>query len=120
LDAKELKPGDRWRDVLEMALQAHDKVLLILSRDSVSSSWVRSEVKNALRLERERDETVLFPVRLDDTIFSISGADEVDRLKDRQIGDFRHWQDKRLYQRAFSQLVRALAISASVESGRRS
>ena len=62
-----------------------------------------------------------FAVRLfEHLLFHVSGTDEIDRLKERQIGDFRQWQDKRLYQRAFSQLVRALTISASVESARQS
>jgi hypothetical protein len=118
LDAKELKTGAPWREHIDKALQAHDKVLLILSKASMQSSWVRLEVKNALRLERERQKTVLFPVRLDDAIFEVSGVEEIDLLKEKQIVDFRDWQDKRLYQRAFSYLVRDLAISASVESER--
>jgi hypothetical protein len=119
LDAKQIKFGERWREVIDKAVQAHDKVLLILSKDSVSSRWVQVEVSKALQLEQGRGNTVLFPLRLDDAIFDVPGTDEIMRLKERQIGDFSHWQDKRLYQRAFSQLMRALAISASVESGRR-
>ena len=119
LDVKQIELGDPWKEVIDKAVQAHDKVLLVLSRDSVSSPWVKLELGKALQLERERRKTVLFPIRLDDTIFIIPGTEEIDRLKERQIGDFSHWQDKRLYQRAFAQLVRTLTISASVESGRR-
>jgi hypothetical protein len=120
LDNKQIKIGDSWERVIDKAVQAHDKVLLILSRASVSSSWVRLEVRKALQLETERRKTVLFPIRLDDAIFRVPETEEIDRLKERQIGDFTNWLDKSFYQRAFSKLVRALAISASVESGRRS
>jgi TIR domain/CAP12/Pycsar effector protein, TIR domain len=120
LDAKEIKIGDRWIDQIDKAIQASDKVLLVLSQASVQSHWVRQEVTTALQLEDARQETVLFPIRLDDSVFELPDIPEIDRLKKKQIGDFRKWQDKGHYQRAFSQLVRDLAISASVESRRRS
>lgn len=118
LDAKEMKIGDRLSDQIGKAIQAHDKVLLVLSQDSIQSSWVKQEVRNALRLERDRQETVLFPIRLDNAVLSITGIKEIDLLKEKYIGDFDQWQDERSYQRAFSRLVRDLAISASVESWR--
>jgi hypothetical protein len=120
LDAKDLKIRDRWPEIIAKAIQVQDKVLLVLSRASIQSAWVQEEVKNALRLERSRGKTVLFPIRLDDAIFEIQGNPEIDSLKERQIGDFRDWGDKTRYRRAFSQLVRDLAISASVESVERS
>jgi TIR domain/Predicted nucleotide-binding protein containing TIR-like domain len=120
LDAKELKVGDPWREQIDRAIQAQDKVLLILSQSSISSSWVSLEVKNALRLEHQRQKTRLFPIRLDDAIFNVSGSETLDLLKEKQIADFSHWENKRFYQRAFSQLVRDLTISASVESERHS
>ena len=95
-------------------------MLLILSKASIRSSWVKLEVKNALQLELERKKTILFPIRLDDAVFEVSDIQEIDRLREKHIGDFRHWQDMRSYQRAFSQLVRDLTISASVESERHS
>ena len=117
LDAKEIKIGARWREQIDRALQAQDKVLLIVSKASISKPWMWLEAESALRLERERRKTVLFPIRVDDAIFDVSVSEKVDLLKEKQIGDFSHWQDKRLYQRAFSQLVRDLTISASVEFG---
>lgn len=48
-----------------------DKLLRILSETSVSSQWVEQEVETALEEERKREKTVLFPVRLDDTVFSV-------------------------------------------------
>lgn len=120
LDAKELKVGDNLAEQIARAIQAHDKVLLVLSEASARSSWVRIEVKNALQLERERRKTVLFPLRVDDAVLSVSGVPEIDRLKEKYIGDFSDWQDQSRYKPAFSRLVRDLAISASVESGRHS
>jgi predicted nucleotide-binding protein len=120
LDVKEMKVGDSLIEQIEKAIQATDKVLLVLSEASVRSSWVKHEIRNALQLERDRRKTVLFPIRLDDSVLNVSGSREVDQLKNKYICDFTEWHDKRRYQRTFSRLVRDLAISASVESEGRS
>lgn len=119
LDAKEIRVGDSISEQINRAIQAHDKLLLVLSRSSIHSSWVQTEIRKAFDLEHARDGTVLFPVRLDDSVFQTEGTPDLDRLKDRLIIDFSGWQDKTQYQRAFSRLVRDLAISTSVESERR-
>jgi hypothetical protein len=119
LDAKEMKIGEQITDQIDRAIQVHDKVLLVLSRASVESAWVQVEIRNALQLEQARGTTVLFPVRIDDAVFESSVNPEVERIKQKHIGDFRNWHERDAYQRAFSRLVRDLAISASVESGER-
>ena len=116
LDFKEMRTGERMLQQVERAIQAHDKVLLVLSSRSVNSAWVRAEVANALTVERARNRTVLFPIRVDDAIFSVRGVPEIEQLKEKYILDFTNWQDRQLYQRSFSKLVRDLAISTSVES----
>ena len=117
LDEKELRAGDRLADQIDRAIQAHDKVLLVLSQASVRSGWVRLELRNALRLEQERRKTVLFPLRLDDAPLEIAGP-EFEQLREKYITDFSDWRDRDRYRHAFSRLVRDLAISASVESAR--
>ena len=116
LDAKEIRAADSISDQINRAIQAHDKVLIVLSRSSIRSSWVNEEIRKASDLERARDSTVLFLIRLDDAVFTTERTADLARLKNRTIIDFRGWHDKSQYQRAFSQLVRDLAISASVES----
>ena len=116
LDANELKPGDRIHDQINRAIQIHDKLLLILSRASVDSAWVRHEVTRAYEIERARNKTVLFPVRIDDAIFDSKSKELLDAVRERHIGDFRSWKDQDDYQRAFSRLIRDLTINMSVES----
>ncbi len=120
LDEKEMRAGDPLREQIDRAIQLHDKVLLVLSRASVRSGWVRLELRNALRLEQDRRKTVLFPLRLDDSPLEVSGIPEFDQLRQKYITDFSDWRDRDSYRRSFSRLVRDLAISASVESGRSS
>jgi TIR domain/Predicted nucleotide-binding protein containing TIR-like domain len=117
LDSRDMQAGREIQEQIDRAIQAHDKVLLVLSQSSIRSSWVRLEIKNALQLETARNKTVLFPMRLDDSVFAVDGIKEIDGIKNKFIIDFRDWQDKARYQQAFSQLVRDLAINASVELG---
>lgn len=88
LDAKQMKIGDSLIEQINKAIQATDKVLLVLSRSSVRSSWVKYEIRNALQLERDRRKTVLFPIRLDDSVLNVSGSKELDQLKTKYICDF--------------------------------
>ncbi len=65
---EELKTGDRFPDRIEESIRLYDKLLLILSRDSIQSSWVEREVRAALEKEDKREKSVLFPIRLDDAV----------------------------------------------------
>jgi len=58
--------GGKILDEIDTAIRLRDKVLLILSEHSIKSDWVEDEVSKAFAEERRRDQTVLFPVRLDD------------------------------------------------------
>jgi hypothetical protein len=54
--------------VIPVRIRHHDKLLLILSKNSVASDWVQTEVDKTLHLERQRKAAnVLFPTRLDAT-----------------------------------------------------
>ncbi len=46
------------------AIRLRDKVVLILSKNSIKSDWVEDEVKTAFEEERKRKQTVLFPLQL--------------------------------------------------------
>ena len=116
LDTKDLEIGSDLSDAIHKAIQAHDKVLPILSETSLRSSWVRAEIRHGLTLEAERRKSVLFPLRVDDAVFGLAGVSEIEALKRKQIGDFTNWRDPAAYQREFSRLARALAISTAIES----
>jgi hypothetical protein len=63
--------GARIRPTIDESIRVYDKLLLVLSEQSVSSQWVEQEVETALRKERQGSGTVLFPVRLDDSVFGM-------------------------------------------------
>jgi hypothetical protein len=111
--AEDLKIGDRFRDEIESAIRMHDKLLLVLSDNSVQSDWVRSEVEGAFERETRERKQVLFPVRLDDAIIDTPKAWAADIRRQRHIGDFSGWKDHDSYKRAFDRLVRDLRATPS-------
>lgn len=103
-----MKIGDKLRPRIDETIRIHDKLLLVLSADSVASQWVEQEVETALEKEREQGRTVLFPIRLDDTVMQIRTGWPALIRNTRQIGDFSQWKDHDLYRKAFERLLRDL------------
>jgi uncharacterized protein YjbI with pentapeptide repeats len=102
--------GAKTLDSIDQAIRLRDKVLLILSKRAIASDWVEDEVTKAYAEERRRDQIVLLPVRLDNTILK---TDEpwASKLRDqRNIGDFTRWKEHDHYQKSFKQLMRALRV----------
>lgn len=112
--SEDLKTGDRFRDVINQAIRAHDKLLVVLSENSVYSDWVETEVERAFSEERRRKQdaqdrpTVLFPIRLDDEIMKTARTWADDIRLTRHIGDFSNWKDHDSYQKAFERLLKDL------------
>ena len=71
---EDLKIGDKIRTRIDEAIRIHDKLLLILSDNSVESAWVEKEVETAFEKERLQNRLVLFPIRLDETIMLTTQA----------------------------------------------
>jgi hypothetical protein len=105
-----------WRDpkildTIDEAIRLRDKVLLVLSETSIASEWVEDEVTKAFAEERRRGGiTVLFPIRLDDAVFTSNKA-WASKLRDnRHIGGFRPWKEHDAYQKALARLLRDLRV----------
>jgi hypothetical protein len=105
---EDLKIGDKFRTRIDESIRIHDKLLLILSENSIASDWVEKEVETAFEQERERKTTVLFPIRLDHAAMESKFGWAADIRRTRHIGDFTKWKHHDSYQRAFDQLLRDL------------
>lgn len=103
-----LKIGEQIRGGIDKSIRTHDRMLLVLSETSLRSQWVQQEVETALEIEREQGRTVLFPIRLDDTVLEANTGWPSLIKNTRQIGDFCGWQDPDIYQRALERLLRDL------------
>jgi hypothetical protein len=117
LDEYRLRPGDRIAESIDTAIRIQDKILLVLSKNSIESQWIKWEIRRAMELEDARKKTLLFPLMLDNAILAAGNDSAFRSLKERLIADFTKWPDKGDYGRAFKLLVQSLAINASVESG---
>ena len=105
---QDLKIGEEFRSALDDAIHGHDKLLVLLSENSVRSHWVKKEVETAFERERKQEKMVLFPIRLDNAVFETSQAWAADIQRMRHIGDFCGWKDHDAYKRAFDRLLRDL------------
>jgi uncharacterized protein YjbI with pentapeptide repeats len=104
----DLKIGDKTRDVINEKIRTYDKLMLILSSNSVNSEWVKYETDKAYAKELKSKSLVLFPIRLDDAILKVK-KDWVETITDtRNIGDFRNWKDHDSYQKELERLIRDL------------
>jgi hypothetical protein len=107
LATEDLKIGDKLLQSINDAIRQHDKLIVVLTETSVDSTWVEDEIEMAFEKERKQGGTVLFPIRLDDTVmFSTLGW--AAKVRNRQIGDFRKWKDPDEYQKALARLIRDL------------
>jgi uncharacterized protein YjbI with pentapeptide repeats len=85
-----------------------DKLLLILSANSLRSDWVEDEVSKAFAEERRRQSLVLMPIRIDDEVMTTKEAWALKLRDQRNIGDFRSWRKGSNYERLLNRLVRDL------------
>lgn len=69
---EELKIGDKFQERIEESIRLHDKLLLVLSENSVNSAWVDPEVQAAREREDRSGKLVLFPIRVDDAEFGFT------------------------------------------------
>lgn len=72
--------------------------------------WVEDEVQTAYEEERRRGQTVLFPIRLDDTVMDTKEAWASKLRSNRNIGDFRQWKDHDQYQKSLERVLRNLSV----------
>jgi uncharacterized protein YjbI with pentapeptide repeats len=102
--------GAKIWDAIDEAIKHRDKVLLILSENSIASDWVEDEVNKAFAEERDRKQTVLFPARIDNAVMDATEP-WARKLRDqRNIGDFTQWKDHGAYQKSLDRLLRDLAV----------
>src|SRR5262245_50560664 len=114
---EDMKIGDRLRPRIDETIRVYDKLLLILSKTSVMSQWVEQEVETALARERQQSTTILFPVRIDNTVMTLETGWPALIRNTRHIGDFRRWKIHGVYQKAFDRLLRDLKAAEHKPDG---
>ena len=62
---EDLKIGDKFRTRIDESIRVYDKLMVILSANSINSPWVEKEVEAALEKEHQQNKPVLFRIGLD-------------------------------------------------------
>jgi hypothetical protein len=117
----DVRAGRKLHEQIDAAIRLHDKLLLILSENSMNSEWVKTEIARARKREVKEGKRVLFPVRL--VPFEVlrgwecfdgdTGKDSAREIREYFIPDFSNWKDHDSYQTAFDRLLKDLKAEAS-------
>ena len=109
LDEKDMVPGQRILDVVNQAIRAHDKLLVVCSEASLSSWWVKTELRNALEREQREKRDIIIPVMLDHYLINDWEDGLAVEVRSRLAADFTGWEhDNAVFERQFERVVAAL------------
>ncbi len=98
-------------DPVDISNRVQDRLVLVLSRESIDTDWIRDEVGAALRREQEErekrkaDSLILLPVALDPALGDSELPWVAKMRRDDRVVDFRGWQIDSDYKRAFLELL---------------
>ena len=113
---EEMKAGKKLFEQIDRAINLHDKLLIVLSKESISSNWVETEIRRARKQERRTGERKLFPIRLCDMdtlkawecLDTDSGQDIAVEVREYFIPDFSDWTKPAKFEKEFLRLCRDL------------
>jgi uncharacterized protein YjbI with pentapeptide repeats len=119
---EDIKGGKKLHEQIDEAIRVYDKLLLVLSQASLSSEWVRTEIRKARKAEVKEGKRKLFPIRLMD--FDVirdwecfdadSGKDLGVEIREYFIPDFSNWKDHDTFEAGFAKLLRDLKAEDSI------
>jgi hypothetical protein len=124
----DMRGGRKVHEQIDAAIHVYDRLLLILSEESMNSKWVNTEIANARQIEQKEQHQMLFPISLVPfeeikewkNFDADTGADSARAIREYFIPDFSNWRDQETYQKALELLVRDLmAEKAEAVSGDR-
>ena len=108
LTTEKMKRRDRRHKIINSAVTIHDKVIMILSENSVERDWTENEIEAALQKENKDGKAVILPLAIDDAIKFTEKPWALKMRRSHWIHDFSMWEDSNEFQEAFSQLLSEL------------
>jgi hypothetical protein len=113
---EDIKGGEKIHEQIERAIQLHDRLLIVLSENSMQSEWVTTEIRNARKTEIKEKRRKLFPIRLVDfdairewECFDADvGKDLAVEVREYFIPDFSNWKDHDSFEASFRRLLKDL------------
>jgi len=118
---EDIQGGKKLHEQIDEAIRVYDKLLLVLSPESMSSEWVKTEIRKARRAEIKEKRRKLFPIRLVDfetirdweCFDADSGKDLGVEIREFFIPDFSNWKDHDAFEDAYARLLKDLKAEES-------
>ncbi len=119
------RAGKKLRTQIEEAIRTHDKLLVVISRNSLKSKWVKREILMARKAERAGGLRKLFPIR----IVGFKSVKEWERFISKStknlgvdigayfVPDFSGWKDHNSFETAWARLLKDLRAEDSTGPG---
>jgi hypothetical protein len=113
---EDMKAGAKLDEQIDQAIRVYDKLVLILSKQSLRSKWVMAEIRKARWEELNSNRRKLFPIRLIrmeelndwECIDPETGQDLAVEVREYYIPDFTNWKDHNSFEHAFARLLKDL------------
>jgi len=112
-----VQAGKKLHEQIDVAIRLHERLLLILSPESINSEWVKNEIAKASKREIQEGKRVLFPIRLNLPFTKLGdwsffdpfiGKDLAREIAEYYIPDFTRWKNHDQYLEEFKKLLRDL------------
>jgi hypothetical protein len=119
----DVQGGKKLHEQIDIAIQSQERLLLILSPESINSEWVKTEIAKARRREVIEKRRMLFPVALKITYDELkewecfdadTGKDSAREIREYYIPDFSQWERPEKFKQEFDKLVRDLKKAEAV------
>lgn len=110
---EELKAGQKVNQQINEAIHVHEKLIIILSEESLKSDWVKHELRKAVKREDKEQKQILFPISLIsfdslknwEFFDNSTGIDIAERVREYFIPVFDNWQNEESYQKVFNRFL---------------
>ena len=103
--------SEKSHSAMEEAIGIYDRLVLVLSAESVASGCAELLGDAAMKKEHGEKRMVLFPIRLDDAVMDVSAGWAADLRRTRHLGDFGNWREPDAFEAAYKRLLRDLRAS---------
>jgi hypothetical protein len=117
----DIQAGKKIHEQIDEAIRRYERLLLILSTNSMKSPWVKTEIRKARRREIEEKRRVLFPVsivpftniRTWESFYADEGIDLAEEIREYYIPDFSNWKNHDSYTEGLKKLLDGLKAEGS-------
>jgi hypothetical protein len=118
----DIQAGKKIHEQIDEAIRRYERLLLILSTNSMKSPWVKTEIRKARKREIEEKRRVLFPVsivpftdiRMWESFYADEGIDLAEEIREYYIPDFSNWEkDQDSYLKGLKKLLDGLKAEGS-------